>query len=208
MVAQIEIQEQTLKTIAQELHDNIGQTLGLVQIMMNLMEVENQMSIEKLQHSQQILGKAIEDLRSLSKSFQADYILDRGLITAIKFEMNLLEKINIKTHLEIIGTSSELGSERELLLFRIFQEAINNTVKHANASSITIIMHFTLGTFLLDIQDNGAGFETGVTSNGNHSGSGLRNMRNRANLLGGDFFIESNIGRGTRIHINIPIQEL
>ena len=90
---QLEIQEQTFKNISLEIHDNIGQVLSLARLNVNTMKPENAKDVEeKIEHSDQLIGKAIQDLRDLSKSLNTAFITDAGLIGAIEYEMGLVKK--------------------------------------------------------------------------------------------------------------------
>ncbi len=203
---QIEIQENTLKNISQEIHDNIGQTLSLARLTLNMMDMEKEASFEQIYHSQELVGKAIQDLRSLSKTLHTDSILAAGLLKAIEFELGLLEKTGaFKTSFTLHGVTSAIDPQKELILFRIIQEAINNIIKHARATQVHVAARFENAVLLLTIQDNGKGIELSNISSEMTSGSGIQNMKNRVVLLGGEFSVKSTLNQGTQIHITIPI---
>jgi len=206
LLTQLEIQEQTLKNISQEIHDNIGQTLSLVKLNLNTIDLEKQNTLpQKINNSKELVGKAITDLRSLSKTLHADSILSAGLIKAIEYELQMIDKAGVyQTDLKITGTPFPLDAQKELILFRIVQEAMNNIIKHAKANSIKIQTAFGEKTLNLMIQDNGCGFEV-TESNDMHKGIGLRNMQNRVQLLNGDFNIQSKPLNGTQIQITVPV---
>lgn len=207
--AQLEIQENTLKTISQEIHDNIGQTLSLARLTLNMMDIDKQASFEKIHQSQELVGKAIQELRILSKTLNTETILEAGLINAIEFELGLLERTGgYATELKTTGIPDKLNPQMELILFRIVQESINNIIKHAAANSITITVSFQEQCFCLSIRDNGRGFDISKIPQQMKGGSGLRNIHNRVNLIGGNFSIESNSSSGTCIHIIIPKTKL
>jgi signal transduction histidine kinase len=205
LLTQLEIQEQTLKNISQEIHDNIGQTLSLVKLNLNTIDLEKQNTVpQKINNSKELVGKAITDLRSLSKTLHADSILSAGLLKAIEYELQMIDKAGVyQTDLKITGTPFPLDAQKELILFRIVQEAMNNIIKHARASSIRIETAFGEKMLNLSIQDNGCGFEV-TESCDMHKGIGLRNMQNRVQLLNGDFNIQSKPLNGTQIQITVP----
>lgn len=203
--SQLEIQEQTLKHISQEIHDNIGQTLSLAKLNLNTIPAEKQAGLsEKITHTKDLVSKAIQDLRSLSKTLNTDTVLSPGLINAVEFELAQLQRSGVfTTELNIIGTPQKLDSKKELILFRMLQEAVNNTIKHSGANEIKVTMEYN-DSLTLTIADNGQGF-TQLATRGFEEGLGLKNMRNRAALIGGTLGIQSNNNTGTQISITLPI---
>lgn len=134
----------------------------------------------------------------------SEVIKNNGFLKALEFEINQLNKpelFNIK--LTIIGEPVFLTAEKELILFRIVQEALHNIIKHAKASSIHITLHFADPILKLTLVDNGQGFATHKLNQPN----GLLNMKKRTNLLNGHFDIQSALGEGTTIQIKIPLYE-
>ena len=97
-----------------------------------------------------------------------------------------------------------LSSKKELILFRIVQEAINNIIKHSHATIVNITLEFSDQDLQIEIKDNGKGFDVSL---GNHEGSGLRNMRSRAELIGGTFQMRSS-NSGTIVSITTPAHEI
>jgi signal transduction histidine kinase len=207
LLSQLEIQEQTLKNISQEIHDNIGQTLSLVKLNLNTIDMEKPAVIpQKVDNSKQLVGKAITDLRSLSKKLHSDSILAAGLLKAIEFELGLVEKSGVfQTSFKINGDPVILDAQKELILFRIVQEAMNNIIKHAHASTIGISANFAHNHLQLLIDDNGNGFKLPLEQGDINRGIGLRSMENRVKLLNGQFAIETALEKGTQIQISVPI---
>lgn len=204
LLAQLEMQEQTLKTISQEIHDNIGQTLSLAKLTLNAMDMEQDMSFEKLNHSGALVGKAIQDLRSLSKTMETETVLEAGLVNAIDFALKLLENSGaFQTELKVEGYPARFNPQKELIIFRIVQEAINNVIKHAAANLVVVTCIFEEQLFCLTIQDNGRGFVSPSHDQQMNKGSGLRNMRNRVSLIGGEFYIETSNISGTRLRLEL-----
>ncbi|MFL5810636.1 MAG: sensor histidine kinase [Flavisolibacter sp.] len=202
---QLEIKEQTLKNISQEIHDNIGQTLSLVKLNLNTMDLKKAEALEqKIGYSKELVSKAIIDLRDISRSLNTDSILSAGLLKAIESELTMLEKAGVySTELLVKGPSTRLDEKKELILFRIVQEAIQNIIKHANATHIDVKAEFSSQQFTVSVEDNGKGIQA---DRENSEGSGLRNMKSRALLIGGNFEIQSNHG-GTQIKITVPITQ-
>lgn len=199
---QLEIQEQTFKTISQEIHDNIGQMLSLAKLNLNTVDLEQkEKALNKLSDAKELVSKAIHDLRDLSKTLNADTIAAVGFVRAVEQELNMIQKAGaIQTKLDVQGQPQRLEPQKELILFRIVQEALHNVLKHAKASNIIVTAQYNNLLLLLQISDNGCGFE----SANDHFGSGLRNIQSRARLIGGELQIRSTKNHGTQIQINIP----
>lgn len=199
--AQLEIQEQTLKNISQEIHDNIGQSLSLAKLHLNTIDTAQAAALEeKINDSKQLVSKAIRDLRQLSHSLDADQIGRIGLLRALEAELELVSRAGThQTRLLTDGTPYRIDKQKELLLFRIVQEALHNIIKHAEASSITLHFGFTPAGLELRIIDDGKGFDVPLhgTNENITFGVGIRNMHDRANLIGATFHISSTRKTGT-----------
>jgi two-component system, NarL family, sensor kinase len=204
---QLEIQEQTFQYISREIHDNVGQFISLAKLNLNMLNLNNKESIRlQVYNSTELLTRALDDLRDLSKSFSSDMIRDAGLIKAIEMQVSQLQKTeSYDIVFEVRGNYDYMQDERELILFRIIQEAINNIIRHANAKQIIIILSCSEESLEIYIHDNGKGFDTSHISN---HGGGIRNMKKRANLIHAGFKMESSPQKGTSIFINSPTKEL
>ena len=207
LLTQLEIQEQTLKKISQEIHDNIGQTLSLVKLNLNTIDLDKPGSLpDKVNNSKELVGKAITDLRSLSKTLNTDSILSAGLLKAIEYELQMIDRSGAyQTDLHITGTPFPLDAQKELILFRIVQEAMNNIIKHAKASRIRIDAAFGEGVLNLSIQDNGCGFEGMADNFDINKGIGLRSMQSRVQMLNGNFDLQTRPSKGTQVQITVPV---
>lgn len=209
---QLEIQEQTLKTISEEIHDNIGQALSLAKLKLNTIDIAKQEQlIEKITDSKNLVSKAIQDLRDLSRSLNTDNIAAMGLIRAVEYELELFRKSGFATNLLISGTITRMEPQRELIIFRIVQEALTNIIKHAEAKAITVTAAYNTGTLELQVQDDGKGTTVMQDINGGENSNkslGLRNMHNRAKMVGATFSMESVPGNGTVIKLSIPFNKV
>lgn len=200
---QIEIQEQTLNDISREIHDNITQVLSFVKL--NLGLLNNSLDEEKkarVNDNRELVSQAINDLRNLSKSMSFEHISLQGLIKTLQTETERLTRSGIiEVALTVTGEAFSLGEQRELVIFRIFQEAVNNTLKHAKAANLKIGLYYTEQMFNLLIEDDGAGFN--AEKGDNRGGSGLRNIENRAALVGATVSITSSPGNGCHIKLSL-----
>lgn len=209
--SQLEIQENTFKTIAQELHDNIGQMLSVVKLSLSVVPVEKEhMAYEQIENSRQILNKAIVDLSNLTKSLHTDRIAQVGLADSIRFESYAINKAGIvEVQFHLHGSEIQLDDQKSIFLFRIFQESMNNILKHAKATHVDVNLNYLDNIFVLEIRDNGVGFNVSEKrqSADSFSGVGLKSIFNRAKLIGADLSIDSKPGTGTTIIIELPLQE-
>jgi two-component system, NarL family, sensor kinase len=204
--SQIEVQNQTLQHIGQELHDNIGQLLSVAKINLNILEESDNEELEFIKQTNEIITQSISDLRALTKSLDGDFVKDFGLEESISHELQRIRKTRrFQTEISVLGDKRKLGYEREIVLFRIVQEVLNNALKHSKAKNLTIILHYFPESFTLSISDNGKGFDLeNVNQKGlSQAGAGLRNMQRRMELIGGKCNISSEIGKGTEVLLKL-----
>jgi two-component system NarL family sensor kinase len=202
---QIEIQEQTLKNISQEIHDNIGQVLSLAKLNLSTCPPSDNETInEKVEHTRQLVSKAIIDMRDLSRSMHGDRVAEMGLKDAIKNELDIIRNTGqYATELLTTGEHYPLGRQKEMVLFRVVQEALSNSIKHAKGKSILVRLEYEPTSFSLSIVDEGVGFDLHYLEQ-SKKGIGLKNMQNRAAMINGIFSVNSTPERGTTISIHIP----
>lgn len=203
---QLEIQEQTLKTVSEEIHDNVGQILSLAKL--NLNTFPNTIDAEmqtKVDDTKQLVSKAITDLRDLSRSMNGEKISEIGLQQAIENELRIIQNSKqFETSVDVSGAKYKLDPQKEMVLFRIFQESLNNALKHSKAKYMAVKLSYGQVIFQLTITDDGNGFNTSALDSA-ETGIGLKNMQNRATLIGGKFFIYSTPGNGTTITVELAI---
>jgi two-component system, NarL family, sensor kinase len=206
---QLEIQEQTLKNISQEIHDNIGQVLSLAKLNINTMNCDEPVALQvKISDSKHLISKAIQDLRDLSRSLNTDYVVEMGLLRSVEYELELIKRTGtIETLFRIEGKSFRLEQQQELILFRIVQEVLHNIIKHAKATLIDVFVQFEPAMFTLIVKDNGIGFDASKLEAADYSGFGLgiRNMHNRAAMINTNFTLSSGPGEGVTILLQLPI---
>jgi signal transduction histidine kinase len=198
--SQLEIQEQTLRTISQEIHDNIGQVLTLAKLQLH--SLPPTCSQEDIQPTRDLISKSISDLRDLSKSLNPDRMADIGLVESIKHELLLLQKTHMmETFFEVKGAMQKITPEKEIIVFRIFQELMNNTIRHSQATVFKLQLEFLPGIMELTLTDNGIGFDAGAKK-----GIGLTSMQNRARLIEARLKIDSEPNNGTVTVLTVPLQ--
>ena len=199
--SQLEIQEHTFNHISREIHDNIGQVLSLVRINLNTLKAPGDM--EKMELMDELMGKAITDLRSLSHSLDADHIRNKGWVVAVTKLLNDLQKTGkYKTHIQQDEDLPALGNDKPIILFRMIQEAINNIIRHAAADTIYLDAKKENDKLIVRVRDNGKGFDVSKNS----GGVGLQNLKNRSKMIGADLSIKSEKGKGTIVTVSIKTE--
>jgi two-component system NarL family sensor kinase len=208
--SQLEIQESTFRVIAQELHDNIGQVLSVVKLSLSILPLEKtHPAFEGVQNCREMLNKVIYDMGDLTKSMHTDRITQIGITEAIRFELDILRKNGLlKVDFSVSGKEYFLEEQKAIFLFRMFQEMLNNILKHSKATQVIVSVIYSIdNTFVLKVEDNGIGFKPEKKQKyvSSSSGIGLKSLKNRAQLIGADVSINSEQGKGTAIIIKLPL---
>ncbi len=210
--SQLEIQEGTFKMIGQELHDNIGQVLSVVKLSLAILPItKDHAAYESIQNARQILNKAMIDLADLTKSLHTDRIAQIGLAESIHFELDSMRKAGLmQIDYTLTGSEQVLGEQKSVFLFRMFQEMMNNMLKHSKATLVKVSLNYTDDDkFIMQIADNGVGFnvEEKKNSKSSSSGVGLKSIFNRAKLIGAELDMRSQPGQGTTVTIELPLNQ-
>ena len=195
---QVEIQTQTMKHIGREIHDNIGQRLTLASLYAQQLILENKTpsANESVNNIGTIIDDSLQELRELSKFLTSDSIKQftlTELITAECEKLNNLKtcKVSFSNHTKKRVFSYKTKS----ILFRISQEFFQNSIKHAECQHIWVTLSDTKNGIMLVLEDDGKGFDMNLRKD---QGIGLRNMKKRTQILGGDFSLESQSSKGTK----------
>lgn len=206
--AQLEMQEQTFRTISQEIHDNIGQVLSLVRLQISTVNPVDLLATEqKITSSKELLDQALDDLRNLSKQLNPEHVGRRPLSELLRVQLNIIQKAGLhQTHFELHGEETPLEPGKKLIVFRIAQEALNNVLKHAAARNISVVLVHLPDKTLLSLKDDGRGFEIPAATDPDAppGGLGMRNMAYRASLIGAGFHVQSRFTEGTLIQLTLP----
>jgi signal transduction histidine kinase len=200
---QLEIQEQTFQNISREIHDNIGLSLTLAKLNLNTIAWNNTASSkEKVIGSVEFISKAIEDLSYISKTLNTDFIEENGLLNALELEIKKIKKLGLfQIHYEIAGSPVYMKTQKELVIFRIIQEVLNNSIKHSQATSISVFLNYKPEMVLIELTDNGKGF---IDDDKSKKGTGLLNIVKRASLIDGHCDVKSEQGKGTSVKMQVP----
>lgn len=202
--ARNEIQQATLNTISQEIHDNVGQLLSLTKMQLNLIEQSPQKDENLISEAKDNISKAMTDLRDLAKGMSSDRIKLLGLFDSVVQEAQRINKVG---RLEIMvhnsGIKKEPEHQKQLVLFRVIQECFQNIIKHANASRVEVNFTYHPQHFEITVADNGVGFDY-YPGTAAAEGLGLMNIFNRVQLVGGEANLKTAIGEGTTVFISVP----
>jgi two-component system, NarL family, sensor kinase len=200
--AQMEVQEYTLFQLGQELHDNIGQLLSSTKLLLGVTERGLQQVPDSLRTAENTLGKAIQDLRSLTKSLNAEWLHQFNLVENLRSEVERIQvarQIAISFHAD--AAMLPLEPKEQVIAFRVIQEAIQNSIKHSGAATMQIDIAQEEGKINISVADDGQGFDP---EDKTRSGIGIMNMKHRIKLLGGSIRWEAGQSAGTKVSIVLP----
>jgi signal transduction histidine kinase len=198
----IEIKDQTLSEISKELHDNIGQiiSVGIMQLNMYLNSGKPVQSNE-INDLKEILAKSLDEIRILSRIINKDNLLQSNFIEAIKQDLERIKKLkNIQYHYNLTGEIPNISQEHDLFIYRIFQEALHNSLKHSHSDLFEVNINTSDTLFCLEMKDFGIGYDVTQTN----SGLGLTNMKLRAKLIGAQLIMDSG-PKGTIVTLEYPL---
>ncbi|MBL0127233.1 MAG: hypothetical protein IPP83_07180 [Flavobacteriales bacterium] len=177
--AEREATQHTLKEVARDLHDNVAQILTVAQLGLNHLLVEDGTNA-RIIDARDSVDRGVEEVRRLGHDLNSDLWQDRTLVEAIRLEMERIERVaRVRTRVDSAPGLPELPTDSRTILFRVFQEVVNNALKHSGADSMTITFA-TTPAYTLSISDNGCGFNcSGANGHG-----GLVNIHKRCDLIG------------------------
>ena len=200
--AEIRTLEKERARMAADLHDEMAPVLSAVKFQASSLDVsdEDAVTVEKMNSN---LDGLVEKIRSITDDLMPVVLLRRGLVAAIE---DLLKRMKPAAALELTFTHEnfpDLPAEKALHLYRITSEILHNTIKHARATRFSISLRTNNTAIFFQTEDNGCGFDY-QNSSRKPGGHGLNNLLSRAELLGGQLFVESVPGKGTIFYLAIP----
>jgi len=203
---QTEIQEQTLKHIGWELHDNVGQLLAYANMQLNALSTKVPEDMKsKVVETTQIVKDSLTEVRALSKSLNNDVLLNMGFEESITNELGRLKRMKFDSaELKIEGIKRDLNDKKhEIIVFRILQEFFSNSVKYSDAENINVVLDYKPTKLTITVSDDGKGFDVASAE----KSSGLINMKSRAELINATFDIASQPDNGVVLTIDYPFDE-
>ena len=193
----VETQEQVFENISQDLHDDIGQQLTFVNFQLEKVKLDATNQIDDLEKLTNSISKVSQSIRDLSHSMNNQLIVNNNLIKAIENELERIKKYKtINVNFEYFASNREFSETEKIIIFRIFQETITNSIKHAKATKISIVIDFT-PKFCMKITDDGIGFD--LDKSFNQESLGLKNIYKRAEMIDYTVEINSKIKKGTEL---------
>jgi signal transduction histidine kinase len=208
----ISAQEEERSRIARELHDEASQDLAALALNLeagaDALPDKYRNVAEKLRLIKAQLVYTLDGIRSLALGLRPSALDDLGLSMATEWYVkDFLVKRGLDVKVDFIKHKTKLPSYTATMLFRIIQEALTNIVKHAKATEVKVRLETSESKATLVVEDNGKGFDvsSALGQEGERQSLGLHGMAERASLLGGTFNIDSGIGQGTRLHVEVPI---
>jgi len=208
----ISAQEDERKRIARELHDETSQELGALMVELESAAMAHSAAgsseNQHLKKAKSIVRRLMVETRRLVRDLRPALLDDLGLVAAIAwYGAERLEAMGIDVKIQSDPTEIRLPQAVGIALFRIAQEAMNNVAKHADASMVAISLQHHDHSAVLTIEDNGHGFDLGTQEASAPGRFGLQGIRERVNILGGEFSLRSKPDNGTLIEVRVPIPE-
>jgi signal transduction histidine kinase len=209
----ISIQETERKTIARELHDSIGQSLvaikfGLENTLEKIRQNMDQESIELLEALVPLVQQSGEEVRRIHTDLRPSLLDDLGILVTISWFCRQFEKVysDIRVEKQIEIEENDVPESLKIVIFRILQEALNNVAKYSKSDLVSVSLSRTGDRLDFAVQDNGQGFDfqSIYSLKSGDRGVGIANMKERAELSGGSFSIESSPGSGTTVRVSWP----
>ncbi|MCY1500847.1 Sensor histidine kinase LiaS [compost metagenome] len=205
--AEMEVQVQTMQHIGREIHDNVGQKLTLASLYTQQLAFENKVPEinNKIEDISEIINQSLTELRKLSRTLTDNNIEKDNIIELLKQEFARVERlkkyeIRIKSNIEELTLSYQVKN----VLVRVVQEFLQNSMKYANAGILTADIYCTTQALRIELTDDGQGFDPEQVMD---KGSGLKNMKKRMALIGGDCILQSQAGAGTRLTLEIALPQ-
>jgi signal transduction histidine kinase len=204
-------QEEERKRISRELHDEIVQTLVGINVHLASLKVKSQLNIKdflkKINLTQRLVENSVNIVHRFARELRPTVLDDLGLIPALEsFIKEFTERTNISIHFKAYAGVEQLNSTKRTVLYRVAQSALSNVDRHAHATEVNVGIEKVHGAIRLEIHDNGKSFEIDrVLFAKRHKRLGLLGSRERVEMVGGKFSIESARGKGTTITAEIPM---
>jgi signal transduction histidine kinase len=207
------VQEEERKRISRELHDEIVQTLTGINVQLANLKATAAMNGKGMQRkivsTQRLVEKSVEIVHRFARDLRPTLLDDLGLIPALQsFMKEFTKRTGIRIHLTAFTSdrSDQLDSAKRTVFYRLAQEALTNVARHARASYVKVTVQKLARMITMELADNGKGFEVDrvlIARGNNHLG--VLGMRERVQMVGGQFTLQSTPGTGTTIRAQIPV---
>ena len=203
------IREEERTEIARDIHDDLGQQLTAVKIALYRLSKQvaaDTTAEEGIRSVIEMIGKGIESIRRISTQLRPVILHDLGLVEAMKWQIEEFEKrFGIPVKAWFNGAAQEIEPKIAINVFRMFQETLTNIARHSGATQVEVRFEADGERIMLEVADDGKGLNTAEIKT--KRTFGLLGMKERALMIGGEFGIEGQPGKGTRIRIKVPIDK-
>lgn len=209
----LEIEEEGRKRLSRELHDEIGQSLALLEIEIshaqNLLVSDPRLVKDRLTRARELAKRTVQTVRNISVLLRPAMLDDLGLVPALQFQLeDFLRRSGIASEFIEKDVADRLPDTVKTCVYRVIQEALHNAEKHSGATVVRVKVQQLPDCLVAEVSDNGKGFEVKQgTAAQRGGGLGLLGIRERMAVTGGSLVIDSTPGRGTRISIRIPLPD-
>jgi len=209
----LSVQEEERKRISRELHDVVAQALTGINVRLSLLKTQSTADAsdlhKKIATTQRLVLKSVEIVHRFARDLRPTVLDDLGLIPALRSYLKVAgEETGLKIDLATFAGVEKLDAGAKMVLYRVVQEALSNVAQHAKASRVTVRLADHRGKVRMDIHDNGSGFQMDqIEAAGSGLHLGLLGMRERVEMVGGTFCVESAPGKQTAIRVEIPLQQ-
>jgi signal transduction histidine kinase len=206
-------QEEERKMISRELHDQIAQTLTGINIRLAALKTESTLNTKGLQKkitsTQRLVEKSVDIVHRFARELRPTVLDDLGLIPALhSFMKSFAKQTGVRAHLTAFAAVEQLDTAKRTVLFRVAQEALNNVARHAHASRVEVSIQKLRHRVCMKIKDDGKSFSVERTLHADgRKRLGLLGMRERLEMVGGKFVVESSPGKGTTINAQLPLDK-
>ena len=194
--------------ISKDLHDSVAQLLYAAKLNLEMFEIEAKVLSPKLSAAKSLIAQALDEIRNIISDYRPEELEKFGLKKAINRLLdNLKRALNCSIIADTESLSQRFERKKEIYIYRIFQEALSNIANHSNAKMALIETKILDNILFIKIQDDGKGFSFSTFDDLDSECFGLKNIKERAENLGGKIEIETKPGEGTKLFIQIPILE-
>ena len=200
----VEGQEEERKRIATEIHDGLGVLLSVIKMQFSIIHDKSPANKELIEKASEMLEQASSDVRKISHNMMPGLLTKFGFFEAIE---DLFENIGDNPELNVVcnisGNPGRISENKEIMLYRIVQEMVNNTLKHAQAKNISLTVHVDQGILNLEYSDDGKGFD--FEQNYKSRSMGLQSIQSRVDFLNGKINVDALPGKGMKYTLRVPV---
>lgn len=207
----LEVQENERRVLARELHDTVGQELTALSLNLSIIRgalptsATSEVAHKRIEDSQALLEQASAHLRNVMAELRPPGLDDLGLFATLKDHVQrVAQRSGLALTIQGAEPKPRLNAIADIALFRIAQEALHNIVKHAGATRVNVTLEDLPETVVMEVVDDGHGFNPEAPAQGARHGMGMNTMRERAQAIGADLLVESKPGLGCKIRVELP----